>query len=412
MRAIYIILIFLAVSCKTETKKQEVKITKIPKAGEWRMEFDLGEEKLPVNLVINHKSETTFDITFINAEENILVEDIVCSGDSVYVQMPVFSSKFYLKTESKKLLTGYFIDLARKEPYKVPVKAQYGSTHRFVENNSAQSKDFNNKWEVSFSPDIPEDTWAAVGLFDLKNDTEVHGTFLTETGDFRFLEGNLYHDSLKLSCFDGAHLFVFTAKLKEDSLVGGKFYSGAHYSCNWIAKQNDNFELRDPNTITKVTGSEDWQNIVVKNLRNEEMTLGEISKDDKIKIIQILGSWCPNCMDETNYYKELCKTYPKDLQIIPVGFEKEGEGIESLTKMKLDMQLPYEVYLGGISNKEVAREVFPMLNKVISFPTSIFIDKNGEIRKVHTGFYGPGTDSFYKDYVNEMGTFIKELINE
>ena len=59
-------------------------------------------------------------------------------------------------------------------------------------------------------------------------DGRVTGTFLTETGDYRYLEGVVDGDSLKLSCFDGSHAFLFHAALDQDSFRG-RFWSGTHW---------------------------------------------------------------------------------------------------------------------------------------------------------------------------------------
>ena len=59
-----------------------------------------------------------------------------------------------------------------------------------------------------------------------------------------------------------------------------------------------------------------------------------------------------------------------------------------------------------------ALEVFPYLDKVMSFPTAIYFDKNNIIRKVYTGFYGPGTGQYYEDYTAATETFIERLLAE
>jgi hypothetical protein len=56
---------------------------------------------------------------------------------------------------------------------------------------------------------------------------KVTGTFLTTTGDYRFLEGTVSGDQLYLSCFDGGHAFLFTAKIADtNTLTDGKFFAG------------------------------------------------------------------------------------------------------------------------------------------------------------------------------------------
>ncbi len=52
------------------------------------------------------------------------------------------------------------------------------------------------------------------------------------------------------------------------------------------------------------------------------------------------------------------------------------------------------------------------MNQVIGFPTTIVLDKKGEIRLTHAGFSGPGTGKYYTDWVHEFESKIDELIKE
>jgi len=53
-----------------------------------------------------------------------------------------------------------------------------------------------------------------------------------------------------------------------------------------------------------------------------------------------------------------------------------------------------------------------MLLKIRLFPNNIFIDKKGMVRKIHTGFYGPGTGMYYTNYVRETEALLDGLLNE
>ena len=53
-----------------------------------------------------------------------------------------------------------------------------------------------------------------------------------------------------------------------------------------------------------------------------------------------------------------------------------------------------------------------MLNKIISYPTTIFIDKKGNVRKIYTGFSGPATGEAYTDFVKETTEFVEMLLRE
>ena len=76
------------------------------------------------------------------------------------------------------------------------------------------------------------------------------------------------------------------------------------------------------------------------------------------------------------------------------------------------MQIPYEICYAGNASKEEASATFPMLNEIMSFPTSILVDENGKIRHIHTGFSGPATGKIYEDYKKEMREIIEQLLKE
>lgn len=121
-------------------------------------------------------------------------------------------------------------------------------------------------------------------------------------------------------------------------------------------------------------------------------------------------------MDETMYFNELYKEYNKQgLEIISVGYEvgtSFKEHAEKINRLKSKYNLPFQFLVGGSANKGLASEHFKMLNQIISFPTAIVIGKDGTVRKVHTGFNGPGTGEYYNQYVKETESFIQSLLQE
>ena len=129
-----------------------------------------------------------------------------------------------------------------------------------------------------------------------------------------------------------------------------------------------------------------------------------------------MGSWCPNCLDETRYLTELHEKYKKSgLQIVALAFERtrsEAQALKNLEALKARTTATYPFLLAAWNRKTKAAEILPMLNHVMSFPTAIFIDKKGKVRKIHTGFYGPGTGEYYKKFTTETEAFVKQLLDE
>ena len=193
----------------------------------------------------------------------------------------------------------------------------------------------------------------------------------------------------------------------------GNFYSGKHYQSTWIAHADDQFELTDPNKLTYLVNDEKLE-FSFNNIDGKKIEYPNKQYDNKVTIIQIMGSWCPNCMDETRYYLDLYKKYHDDgLEIILIGYEvgqNEEEYAFKLKRLQERYNVPFELLIGGAANKNKAAQDFKMLNNIISFPTSIFVNRDGEIVKVHTGFNGPGTGKYYQDYTQETEAFLEGLL--
>jgi thiol-disulfide isomerase/thioredoxin len=345
-----------------------------------------------------------------NAEEKIVVKDIVYNGSNVSIYFPVFST--YVEAVIKdNNLEGYWINPEKKD-YKIPFFAQHGRNERFAAAKKTALADVNGKWEVTFSPGT-ENAYKAIGLFKQQSN-KVTGTFLTETGDYRFLEGQMEEDSLKLSCFDAAHAFLFTANVKKDSIFNGIFYSGKHWNESWVAVRNDNFVLSDSDTLTYLTKGYEKLDFNFPDEKGIITSLSDSDYKNKAIIVQIMGSWCPNCMDESVYLSEVYSKYKsKGLEIIAIDYEIRNDFEvfkRNVARMKEDLGINYKIVFGGTSKKSEAAKTLPMLNHIMSYPTTIFIDRKGKIKKIQTGFNGPGTGKIYEDYKKSTNKLIEKIL--
>lgn len=372
----------------------------------------LGEEELPFNF---SWSNDPSEMIILNSDERIKVSDIQFSGDSIYIKMPVFDSEFKGVVEADSLITGAWYNYSKGENYNIPFEASFGHEKRFyLPVTSNLEFDISGEWEVDFSPG-KDGTYKSIGIFNQKGN-QLTGTFITETGDYRYLDGNIMNDQIALSAFDGSHAFLFKATIDAASeKIKGFFWSGIHWKESWVAERNDGLKLRDPDNITFLKEDYDRIHFSFPDTDSNLVSLNDDRFVGKPVIVQILGSWCPNCMDESRLYRELYEEYrDKDLEIVGLAFERSAEfekASAKVKKMMRDLELPYPVVIAGTSGKKEASEALPMLNEIVSYPTSIFIDRNGEIKKIHTGFYGPGTGEYYTRYVEELRSFLDELVD-
>ena len=413
--AIFFSAVFLLASCS----KQDSKKVKTAKAnlesGTWRAVLDLGEEELPFNFILLEK-DGKYEMAVINAKEKITVNQITRFGDSLHIKMPVFDSEFQLNIVDSTKLEGVWVNNYFSSDYRIPFTATFDKKYRFSRNVDPVHYNISGKYEVTFG-DVSDKTTKAVGLFEQgkKNPTYLTGTFLTETGDYRHLEGEFVGDSLYLSGFDGAHAYLFQAAFENGELKG-EFYSGTHYKQEWTAVKNPIFELRDPYSLTFLKEGYEQIDFTFPNLEGEKISLSDKRYQNKVVILQIMGSWCPNCMDETVYLTELYEQYKEQgLEVVALAFERTNDkekAIKLLKSLKMRFGARYEFLLASYEKKASPDTLLPMLDHFISFPTSIFIDKKGNVRKIHAGFYGPGTGDYYLRFKEETDALVQKLLAE
>jgi len=391
--------------------------TKNLQPGHWRSELAMNDRLfIPFFLDIS-KNSNRIRLEVINAEERILLRDIEFKNDSVYAHFPEMDAQIVFQISEKgNELRGYWLNHARKEPIKIPLNAYITTenTERIsfskTENNSSIAN-LTGKWDVTFNP-FEGKKRKAIGSFEVK-ETKVTGTFLTETGDYRFLEGNINGNEFALSSFNGSWAFYFTGTITRDS-IKGKYYSGVSFSTDWIASKNEQVKLREQEELTYVINNSDFNFTELEELNGKPFSFPGKKYKNKVVILQIMGTWCPNCIDEINYFKTLYSKYNEQgLEIVALAYEvgdNRKAQLKKLQAFKKRTGIPYKVIVAGTSKTEVASSHFPMLNGVMSFPTTIFVDRKGKIQKIFTGFSGPATGKAYADLKDEIQNEVEVLL--
>ena len=403
-------LLFLAIilsffTCK-DGKDETVQERLTP--GMYRAELQVSDT---ITLPFTFKVEAEDALEIHNADEIIEVDEISYRNDSVYIKPPVFEGELIAKI-TNGALKGDFVVKGKER--KVPFTAQK-NTSRFDVIEDAKA-DISGNWETTFSPNNETESYKAKGVFK-QIGNKVTGTFRTETGDYRFLEGIVTGSTLKLSAFDGAHAFLFTAHV-SDSTITGTFYSGNHYKEPFEAKRNNNFTLKDANELTYLKEGYDSFAFSFPDANGKQVTLNDKRFKDKVIVVQIMGTWCPNCLDESKYYADYYKNNKdKDLEFVSLAFEyakTEAQAFNNIKRLQDRVGITYPILLAqtGSTSKDEAQKKLPMLNHVLSYPTTVFIDKQGKVRKIHTGFNGPATGEKFTAFKLEFDTFITTLLEE
>ena len=383
--------------------------------GTWRGALKTSSvNELPFNFKVTdtagHKQ-----ITIINGDERFKVPNVKVIGDSVFVKMPLFDSEFKLRFEGERLAGKWIRHLANGD-VAMDFTATPNTSERFITNTENPLYNVSGRWSVSFGKD--KDVEKLVGEFT-QTGSKLTGTFLSTTGDYRYLEGIVSGNKLYLSCFDGGHAYLFTATISDaNTLTAGKFYAGLSGLQDWAAVKDANAKLPDAYSLTALKPGYKKIDFSFRDINGNKVSLTDSRFKNKVVIVQILGSWCPNCMDETNF---LVNTYyPKyhsqGVEVVGLAYERTTDFAKSqktLQQLITRFDVPYPVLITGYTpSKDDPEKSLPMLVKVVGFPTTIIIDKKGDVRKIHTGFSGPGTGVYYAQFKEDFEKLTDSLLAE
>ena len=324
--------------------------------------------------------------TVRNGDERILLA-LTANGNH---RVPVFNGS-WSGTWVGEVWEGVWTDSLRPNNYQVPVRLEL-----LADTQPTSGMRDTTYWDTS------------EGLLVMEQaDDSAWATISTPTGDYRHLAGTLVGNQLVLNTFDGSHLFRFNATLREDSLVEGQFLSGTHYRTEFEGVK------RASQAHTWTSGR---QNVVADRLlffgtnptgQAEVWNKERLRRDGKTGIVvDIMGTWCPNCMDEARLMVSLADSFP-DVQFLTLGYERstDSTALVRLTQFKREIGMTWPVLLGGRASKTAAAESIPALDSIHSFPTTVFWPVDGE-PVVHKGFNGPATG---EGYARETAFFRSQL---
>ena len=397
MRNIIFIISFISLmSCKSELNNK-LKLTNY--IGNLEIEKD---RYLPFNFsVIN-------DSVLVVKNSSELVEfSIEYSRDSIFINSKVFEG--YIKgVLNDNKIEGVFVieSLDRYVPF-----SSYKSKKRFNIDFEENKKLISNTWKFIFNPN-EDNASASIGLFNSIGQNEIGATFRTTTGDYGYMQGGYKNGNIVLSTFNGVRAYLLEAKLSNDS-IKGLLYAGNHSKTIIEGVLDNDFELANAYSLTFLKSNVQKFDFSFEDTAGKLVSIDDDFYDGKSMVVQFMGSWCPNCLDESKFYVDyINKNELNDIEFVALAFEyaKTKEAAQKgILKLKNEIGINYPILLAqyGSSDKAKALEKFPMLNNIISYPTTIFLDKNKEVIKIHTGFNGPATGEKYIEFINKFNSTIK-----
>lgn len=381
------------------------------KPGVWRGVIQLQGQELPFTFEVENQG-SSYRVYLRNASEKLTLDEVSIMADSVKMVLHIFDAELRAKINGNSLDGFYFKNYDTS--FKLPFTASFGDDFRFAETIDKTTTDFSGKYGVVFVSD-KNDTTLSIGIFNQKGN-HVEGTFLTPVGDYRYLEGNVVDDKLYLSTFDGNHAFLFTAAKNDQGYLIGDYWSGKSAHETWTGVRNDNATIPNAEALTYLKEGYEKIEFNFPDVNKNRIKSSDERFKNKVLILQIFGTWCPNCMDETKFLSQWYRNNQgRGIEILGLAYERKddfGYASDRVKKMKSKLDVPYDFVIAGVNDKKKAAETLPMLNHVVAFPTTIFIGKDGKVKYIRTGFEGPGTGIYHEQFKQRFNEIVNELLNE
>lgn len=266
----------------------------------------------------------------------------------------------------------------------------------------------------------PESAWMeAVGEFRATDDG-LRGTVLTPLGDMRFLTGHIDKSQLSLHTFDGAYATLIRAQVSPPSRAGevaelvGRAWFGAFREFQIQGHRADQPPaLPKPRKQTKLLPRPAHLIWRFPDHTGRIYSSESPRFRDKVVVIEVLGTWCPNCSDQAAVMVRWADTYRKrGLEVVGLAFEYSDDFDKAATQVERyrkhhDIRFP--ILIAG--TVEAVPHALPQLSGLEAFPTTILIDRKGDVRHIHTGFAGPSSRR-HAEMVHALEEKLIELLDE
>jgi peroxiredoxin len=384
--------------------------------GVWRGVFTVNEANVPFNFEWKGKDPEHAVFSLINGTRRDEFKVKRVGADSLFIKMNTYDAALFAKIESDGRITGEYRSLVPTfRGNALPFVAEAGKKYRFVEpgKDIAPTYNLSGKWDLQIYSKEP--TPNRVGLLKQEGN-KLTGVVMSVVGDSRELEGTVQGNEFELSGFTGPSPIYIKGKINDDQSLTGELSLGIYNNVKFDGAKNDQIELPDPYKLTYLKEGYKKLDFTLPDLNGNEVSLTDNKYKGKVVIVEIIGTWCPNCTDQTAFLAPwFKKNKSRGVEAIAIGFEQKDDleyARYTLGKLKDKYGIEYDILFGGIADKKVASEKLPALNRMMAFPTTIIIDRKGEVRQIHTGYTGEITGDYFKTYAEKWNKDLDALIAE
>jgi thiol-disulfide isomerase/thioredoxin len=388
-----------------------------PQTGRYRATLQLPGGQTPFGLEVR-KENQRFVLYLENAAERTRVANVTLADGELTAVFPGYENSLQARMYGDRLEGDVTLikDGGKEQviPFEARLQGKKAATYRFYEEPLTDNADLAGRWEMTLTGDDGK-AEPAVAIFEQRHD-RVTGTVMTPTGDHRFLEGQVHGDEAQLSTFAGGLAYLYKVKVNQHGELEGEMWQGlaSHSKVKARRDQNATLEGKEPDTQLKDATSR--FDFTFRDLDGNEVSLHDPKFRNKVVVVTLGGSWCPNCHDEAAFLVPFYEEYrSKGVEIVALMFERHGEfdrAAQVVRGYRKDLGIEFTTLIAGVSDTDEASKALPTLTGIHGYPTTIVLDRVGTVRDIHVGFSGPATGRHYEDYVAEFRGLIDSLVTE
>ena len=222
-----------------------------------------------------------------------------------------------------------------------------------------------------------------------------------------------------LNTFDGGRGFHLEL-VPESATKLAVTYSGIHSAERQLvalrpseARAQGIPEPADPEKHTRMKDPAEPLHFAFPDLNGKIVSNTDPRFRGKVVLVNITGSWCPNCHDEAPFLEELYQKYRAlGLEIVALDFE-DPEQFKDPTRLPAFVKkygLEYTYLLAGIPDELQAK--VPQAENLNSWPTTFFVGRDGRVRAIHAGFAAKAAGEFHQEMRQRFANTLQRLLAE
>jgi thiol-disulfide isomerase/thioredoxin len=373
--------------------------------GPWRATLDLAGGELHFDIRLR-EANGRWQGELCNGRDCLPFSAVVIAGDSVRLEMADFAATLGGRWSADSIV-GTYHNVGIKGPRTIPFRASHGQWPR-----SSAPPALLGQWDATLMGAFG----TSPRLFEFRQGAEgLEGAIISNSGDYGLFFGEASADSFRLMHFDGTFVYLVTGQFTADTLRG-IFHAGLKTQTPFVAvRSSGKPHLTPPTDVTAADTMAPFR-FAYPDLHGAIVTNADPRFQGKVLIVDMFGTWCTTCHEAAPTLVRMYHDYhARGLEVVGLAYEVSGDSAVDLPLVRRyrdKYAIPFPLLLAGRNDVEAVQAAQPQLTGFTAFPTTLFIGRDGRVRQVRAGFYGPATGALFDAAVAGFRREIEALLRE